>query len=88
MRSFGGSTNLGLHIRLGCMIPESAVHIHHKEPFPTAELEEIQKKRVMYVNRLVDTSTCYNNETPIQTPRSQGEPSVLLWFGDQECIDS
>jgi len=88
---FGSSYSLGLFgniQNLCCMIPESAVHIHHEEPVPTAELEEIQKKRVMYVNGLVESNTCYNNETPIQTPRSQGEPSVLLWYEDHKYIDS
>jgi len=88
---FGPSYSLGLLGNIQnwcCMIPESAVHIHHEEPVPTAELEEIQKKRVMYVDRLVDTNTCYTNETPIQTPRSQGEPSVLMCFENHKYTDS
>jgi len=54
---FGSAYSLGLignMQNLCCMIPESAVHIHHEEPVPTAELEEIQKKTVMYVHSLAD----------------------------------
>lgn len=54
---FGSAYSLGLvgnMQTLCCMIPESAVHIHHEEPVPTAELEEIQKKTVMYVHSLAN----------------------------------
>jgi len=37
-----------------CLIPESAVHIHHKEPKPTKEMEWIQKKTVHYVDSLAE----------------------------------
>jgi len=44
-----------------CMIPDSAVHIHHKEPVPTAELEVIQKKTVLFMDSLAETDLGNNN---------------------------
>lgn len=38
-----------------CKFPESSVHIHHKEPIPTEQEEEIQKQMVVYVDSLAKT---------------------------------
>jgi len=48
-----------------CTIPRSSLHLHHKEPIPDKELEEIQKKRVVYVQRLP-----FNNCSELQEKRS------------------
>jgi len=73
MYEFGSSYSLGLignMQNLCCMIPESAVHIHHEEPVPTAQLEEIQKKKVMYVHSLAGTGVSKNDISgdPIAEP--------------------
>lgn len=70
---FGSSYSLGLfgNIQtLCCMIPDSFVHIHHKEPVPTAELEEIQKRTVLYVDSLAETAADNNNGTGNQIAKS------------------
>jgi len=47
------NTGLFLNIRsVCCTIPASSMHLHHKEPIPDGEIEEIQKKRVVYVQSL------------------------------------
>jgi len=38
-----------------CKFPESSVHIHHKEPIPNEQEEEIQKQMVVYVDSLAKT---------------------------------
>jgi len=47
------NTGLRLNIKsMCCTIPGSSVHLHHEEPIPDGEIEEIQKKRVVYVQSL------------------------------------
>jgi len=70
---FGSSYSRGLFGNmqtLCCMIPDSAVHIHHEELVPTAELEEIQKKKVLYVHSLLETDLDNNNGTGNLTAES------------------
>jgi len=70
---FGNSHSLGLFGNMQtmcCMIPDSAVHIHHMEPIPTAELEEIQKKTVLYVDSLAETELGNNNHSGNQIAKT------------------
>jgi len=51
------NTGLWLNIRsVCCTIPGSSLHLHHKEPIPDKEIEEIQKKRVVYVQSLPENN--------------------------------
>jgi len=63
---------------LCCMIPESSVHIHHEEPVPTEELEEIQKKTVLYVHSLADPDLIQKD--------SIGTPIVEMEVADLENV--
>jgi len=66
-----------------CMIPDSAVHIHHEEPVPTAELEEIQKKTVLYVDSLAETGLGNNNHNGNELLKSL----VVETFEDMKHAD-
>jgi len=73
-----------------CVIPESSVHIHHKELVATKKVEEIQKKTVSYVDSLetfgpVDSHS--GNLPERQKPRSANEVELTLDPSSQDILD-
>lgn len=55
-----------------CLVPESAVHIHHEEPKPTKEMEWIQKKTVHYVDSLVEVERNNSEEKHFKVQEKLG----------------